>query len=65
MFLHEQVVRKRAVWEAEVEEVKVRPGHIMMAHTQTHKHKALHTLPDAVGAISCTLYLYTHTHLVA
>jgi hypothetical protein len=26
------------------------------------KHKALHTLPDAVGAMSYTLYLYTHTH---
>jgi hypothetical protein len=24
------------------------------------KHKTFHTLPDAVGAISCTLYLYTH-----
>ncbi len=34
-FLHGQVARKRAVWEAEVEEVKVRPGHIIMAHTQT------------------------------
>jgi hypothetical protein len=29
-------------------------------HTHTHKHKASHTLSDAVGAISCTLYLYTH-----
>ncbi len=27
---------------------------------QKHEYKALHTLPDAVGAISCTLYLYTH-----
>jgi hypothetical protein len=30
------------------------------SYTHAHKHKALHVLPDAVGAIRCTLYLYTH-----
>ncbi len=32
-------------------------------HTHAHKHKVFHALPDAVGAIRCTLYL--NTHLVA
>jgi hypothetical protein len=36
------------------------PASSPLLHTQTHKHKALHALPDAVGAIRCTLYLYTH-----
>ncbi len=36
------------------------PGTCLYPLWHTHKHKALHALPDAVGAIRCTLYLYTH-----
>jgi len=36
------------------------PQATLLLSALTHKHKALHTLPDAVGAVSCTLYLYTH-----
>ncbi len=33
---------------------------LMSRYPPPNEHIAFHALPDAVGAIRCTLYLYTH-----